>query len=224
MNPLIIVLGIVIVIIIYYFIQNYFLLKTPLANKINLKVPPADISLNTSDNPNSILYSFGVWVYVAQFSNSTLFSYKTATKTYFKLKLSGNNTPTLIAEVSGKNTSNQDFTNTINISTNFPIQKWVHVLVSVDTTYVDCYLDGKLVISNPLTPNNQITQSPSITPTINFSNSPNPDITLAKITRWDHPLDPQSVWNEYTAGNGLDNSNFYLGLKVNTNDYKIYSA
>jgi len=224
MNPLIIVLGIVIVIIIYYVIQNYIFLKTPLATKIDLKVPPADISLNTSDNPNSILYSFGVWVYVAQFSNSTLFSYKNTTNTYFKLKLSGNNTPTLIAEVSGKNTGNANFTNTINISNNFPIQKWVHVLVSVDTTYVDCYLDGKLVMSNPLTPKNQITQSPTVTPTINFSNSPTPDITLAKITRWDRPLDPQSVWSEYTAGNGLDNSNFYLGLKVNTNDYKIYSA
>jgi hypothetical protein len=123
--------------------------------------------------------------------------------------------------------------NVITITNNFPIQKWVHVLVSVDTIYVDCYIDGKLVMSNPL--NAQITQSlpnPSITFVPPLPSTPpvvaNPDIHLTKLTRWDHPLDPQSVYNEYAAGNGLSQGgNIAIGLSVNSDNgsknYTIYS-
>jgi hypothetical protein len=67
-------------------------------------------------------------------------------------------------------------------------------------------------------------------PSITFVQLPGinpPDVYLAKVTRWENPLDPQAVWSEYSQGNGLNNSDFALGLTVTTDDntknYKIYS-
>ena len=37
---------------------------------------------------------------------------------------------------------------TITVTNNFPIQKWVYIVVSVDHTLIDTYLDGKLVKSH----------------------------------------------------------------------------
>lgn len=222
MNPLIIVLGIVIIVFLYYIIKYYYYNTKSLAAKIYLKDSPADISSNIIINPNSVLYTFGTWVYVNNFSTSTLLSYKNPTETLFSLKLD-TSTPKLTAEIKGTTGLNRSI-----ITNNFPIQKWVHVLVSVDTLYADCYLDGKLVISKKL--DYQITNSPISTPGISFgqlTGTTKPDIYLAKVTRWDHPLDPQSVFTEYSAGNGLNNSDLSVGLLVATEDanntYPIYS-
>jgi len=228
MNPLIIVLGIVIIVFLYYIIQYYFFSVKSLAAKIHLNESPTDISSNVITNPSSALYTFGTWVYVNNFTTCTLFSYVTTPiaspdPRLFSLELGTNNNPTLRAIVKGAVEQS-----TINITNNFPIQKWVHVLISVDTTYADCYLDGKLIVSRSLSAN-QITKSPDKIPYITFkqSNSSSPDIYLAKVTRWDHPLDPQSVFTEYSSGNGLSNSDFALGLTVTNDDttknYKIYS-
>jgi len=248
MDTWIIILGIVILIVVGYLVKYYFFSSVALASYINLKDSPADISSNLIVNPTSILYSFGTWVYINNFSNSALFSYvfngtngpTNINNTEFMLTIGGINSPSnginignagspvLTALVSGN--MNNTATNTvITISNNFPIQKWVHVLISVDTTYVDCYLDGKLVISTQL--RSQITKAPPSTPYITFkqpTTTAAPDILLAKLTRWDHPLDPQSVWNEYYSGNGVkQGGNLSVGLSVagdtGTNNYTIYS-
>jgi hypothetical protein len=236
MNYLIIILGIVIIVILYYLIK-YFFTKQPLVKEVHLSNNPSDISSNAIKNPNSILYSFGCWVYVNNFSNARLFSYTESNdNSLFSLQLGGfngrySNKPTLRAIIKGKNASNSNPEPVeVVISNNFPIQKWVHVLVSIDTTYIDSYLDGKLVISKPLV--NQITNSPTTTPYLTFSPprgfSQSPDIYLTKVTRWDRPLDPQSVWSEYSSGNGRPNrQRFAFGVfskSDNTvNNYHIYS-
>lgn len=232
MNPLIIILGILIVVISFYLINYYFLKTKTLATKIYLKESPADIPSSAIKNPNSILYSFGTWVYVNNFSNSILLSY-IGEFPLFGLVLGGVgdagtvNKPKLTAIVNGKGPDNKYIRKQVIITNNFPIQKWVHVLVSVDTTFVDCYLDGKLITSSPLTPNEQIITGPEVSPSISFKNSTPPDIYLAKVTRWDYPLDPQSVWSEYSSGNGVDNTSLSVQLTVKTEDstknYNIYS-
>lgn len=232
MNPLIIILGILIVVISFYLINYYFFTTKALATKIYLKESPADIPSSAIKNPNSILYTFGTWVYVNNFSNSILLSYIGETP-LFALVLgrvgdAGSlNKPQLTAIVNGKGLDNKYIRKQIIITNNFPIQKWVHVLVSVDTTFVDCYLDGKLVTSSPLTPNEQIIKGPEVSPSISFKNPTPPDIYLAKVTRWDYPLDPQSVYSEYSAGNGVDNTSLSVKLTVktedSTKDYNIYS-
>jgi hypothetical protein len=244
MDAWIIILGIIIVVILFFLIRYYFFSTNSLVSYADLSTIPADISSNIIVNPNSVLYSFGSWIYVNNFSNSVIYSYvqgggtrNTRDNLIFALTLGGttgsgqSNSPILTATVSG--TSGQSSTlNNVVITNNFPIQKWVYVLVSVDTMYIDCYLDGKLVISSPV--KNQITNGPSTTPAITFAQpigsglTAGPNIKITKLTRWDHPLDPQTVWNEYSAGNGLSQGgNLTVGLFVNSdsgnNNYKIYS-
>jgi len=247
METWIIILGVVIIVIIFFLIRYYTMGTTSLANHIYLKNTNTDISSNAITNPSSILYSFGSWVYVNNFAGpgNFLYSYVGGPSgqprpTCFTLLLGGTtidgktigkpNSPVLTAMVTSPSSPGA---NLITITNNFPIQKWVHLLVAVDTIYVDCYIDGKLVISNPL--NAQITksiQNPSITFAPPLPTTPpvvaNPDIHLTKLTRWDHPLDPQSVYNEYSAGNGLSQGgNLSIGLTVNndngSNNYTIYS-
>ena len=244
MDAWIIILGIIIVVILFFLIRYYFFSTNSLVSYVDLSTIPTDISSNIITNPNSILYSFGAWVYVNNFSNSVIYSYvqgggtqNVPNNVMFALTLGGNsgsgysNSPVLTATVAGKS-GQSSAQNKVIITNNFPIQKWVHVLVSVDTMYIDCYLDGKLVISSPV--QNQITNSPSTTPAVTFSQpinggyTPAPNIRITKLTRWDHPLDPQTVWNEYSAGNGLSQGgNLTFGVFVNSDsgnkNYKIYS-
>ena len=233
MDAWIIILGVIIVFIIYFLIRYYFYSSTALADKVYLKSPPADISLNTSLNPSSILYTFGSWVYVNNFSNCVLFSYvnPVLAYTHFALILGGipgtsvgpgdikgtgsPNKPVLTAVVNGNIMNSQigrPSYNQITITNNFPIQKWVYVTVSVDTIYADCYIDGKLVISYPL--KSQITTAPVNQPVLRFTQPTNvgaannivlapPDIYLTKVTRWPKQLSPTDVWGQYSAGNGL---------------------
>lgn len=234
MNPLIIVLSVIIVIIIFFIIRSYFFSTKTLATNINLKDNPVDISSAEITNPASVLYSFGTWIYVNNFQNNRIITYRNPTNPIsvnnpprFSLVLGGtegntesSNKPVLTAIL---NANNQPLK--IVITTNFPIQKWVYVVVSVDTVFCDCYLDGKLTVSKQI-PQILTGQEGSI----KFGNFTglNGDILLTKVSRWDYPLDPQSVWNEYLAGNGLSQAaNLSIALNVktdnNTKEYKIYS-
>ena len=68
MDTWIIILGIVIVIIIFFLIRYYTAGTSSLANHIHLKNTNSDISSNAITNPSSILYTFGSGVYVNNFS------------------------------------------------------------------------------------------------------------------------------------------------------------
>jgi len=86
------------------------------------------------------------------------------------------------------------------IMTNFPLQKWVCVMVSVDNKIVDLYIDGKLVRSQ------QLSEQPTATTDafmIHFSNDAN-DVKgyLAKLERYAEPMDPGTAWSKYMEGNG----------------------
>jgi hypothetical protein len=232
MNPLIIILGVVIIIILFFIIKYYYN-TTTLVKNINLNTNPADISSNVITNPSSVLYSFGTWIYVNNFANNRIISYKdNKNPAYFSLILGGitlsngnrigiQNSPTLsvLLNINGKPEN-------IIVTNNFPIQKWVYVTVCVDTTFCDCYLDGKLIVSKQI-PQILTGQAAAIKfGNFDVNNNVNGNIYLANVNRWDHPLDPQSVWREYSAGNGLSENNISVGLSVstdsNTKNYRIY--
>lgn len=228
MNPLIIILGIIIIIILFFIIKYYYFNTKALVTNINLKNNPVDISSSVITNPSSVLYTFATWIYVNNFGNTRIISYSNGpANEYFSLILGGvdqigtPDTPTLTAVIN-MNTIKQKIT----MTRNFPIQKWVHVTISVDTNFVDCYLDGKLTISKQFATGPLTGQEASIH-FGNYGSLTNPDIYLCKVIRWDHPLDPQSVWNEYSSGNGLSTNNLAVDLTVTTDDtknsYSIYS-
>jgi hypothetical protein len=95
---------------------------------------------------------------------------------------------------------------TLVVTDNFPVQTWVHVIVSVDNAYIDTYINGKLTKS--ILEKDGI-KSPSAQNTIKFGLSPG--TTLAKLTRFTTPIDPQTAWDKYSSGNGANMLSKYLG-------------
>jgi hypothetical protein len=83
------------------------------------------------------------------------------------------------------------------VTDNFPVQKWVNIVVNVDNKFVDFYLDGKLVKSVKLE-----TQPSSPSATTAMSLGSGFDAAAAGFTRWANPVNPQDVWSNYLQGNG----------------------
>ena len=101
-------------------------------------------------------------------------------------------------------------TGTITVTNNFPLQKWVYITVVVDNTITDIYLDGKLVKSV------QIDQFyPDKTSDLHFGYGY--DAYISNFQRWSTPLDPQTVWSTYLAGNGtssIGTNNYHMNVSL----------
>jgi len=112
------------------------------------------------------------------------------------------------------------------ITTNFPIQAWVHIIVSVNGNIVDIYLNGQLVTSkqhNVKLP--EISSAPAQLglPSQGF------DATVANCTRWPtQSVDPQTAMTSYLKGNGqasvFSNYNMKVDLTKNNNAYAHYNV
>ena len=210
MNPVVILLGSLVFVLFYFLYINYFTQKV-LADKIDLNTQSPAIAYDTLPNPGASRYSYGVWIYVNSWTNTTskyIFSRTAVSATGtssddISLYLDANS-PKLYFNIKMSDSS----VTTIPITNNFPIQKWTHVIASVDNKIVDFYLDGKLVLSKQLTNQPIISSSP-----IQIGKQPN-DIFLAKFYRWTYPMDPQTAWNEYMGGNGQSVILPNYGMKV----------
>jgi hypothetical protein len=81
---------------------------------------------------------------------------------------------------------------------NIPIQKWVHLLVSVNGRTLDTYIDGKLVRTCVM-PGVAVINTASpvfVTPNGGFSG------WTSHFQYWGDSTDPQTVWNIYKKGYG----------------------
>jgi hypothetical protein len=109
--------------------------------------------------------------------------------------------PTLYANINTTNKVQQ-----IAITHNMPIQTWTYVVVSVSTNagpYADCYINGKLVVSQQL--DSQPVNPGSTNGNSAFKNTfafGTGDIYLNNIGWIPNPIDPQTAWYYYNQGNG----------------------
>lgn len=219
MNTVAIVLGIIIVILLYV-LYDYFMNKasTLQVNSVHLKTVPPPIPGSSITSPTSTRYAYGLWVYVNSWNvgQHTLLERPGNFKIYLDV-----NTPTLKCDITMTDGAT-DSIRTLQITDNFPLQKWTQIIISVDNQYVDAYLDGKLLSSQRM-----YTSSPSVTmpkpppDTINsgatnvgaifIGNSNIPgnasyvpfDTLIANIKRWDKsPVNPEDAWSSYMRGNG----------------------
>jgi hypothetical protein len=198
MNALVLSVLIVIIIVLLYIVYVYLTSGTvTLASLAYLNTSNPQIPIN--DTPTATSYSYGVWIYVNSWNQlqTKLFTATDNNGTeLFNLSLDGKNfnlyNNIRIIPQGGTAT----LQNTI-ITTNFPIQKWVCIIVSVDGTVVDCYLDGKLVVSTML-------NGAQVTPNgaVNLTLANNSDTYLSNFQRWKTVTDPQAAWNYYMNGNG----------------------
>jgi hypothetical protein len=168
---------------------------------LNLNNSNSSIQYANITSPASTQYTYNLWVFVNTWNNTT-------TKTLFqrgsdfKLYL-GDTSPTLNCYIASSTSTPNS---AIQITDNFPVQKWVFVTVSVNNQIVDFYLDGKLVKSNKLP------QFPSISSSdITFGIF---DAFISLFTRVPKAADPLTVWNSYMGGNGTSSSFSAYGLKM----------
>jgi hypothetical protein len=191
-----ILLGVIMIVLLYLVYVYYFSTTTTLTSSLWLNQNNAPIT--TIVNPQSSIFTYGVWVYINTWSQgpTNLFQCSTGSQTHFSLDFPVAS-PTLTCTVNtGPTACNPSSTPTvITVTNNFGIQRWVYVLVSVNTNIVDCYLDGKLVTSTQL---NGI-------PTISCTNANNNwsiqygtgDIYLSNFQRWTTATDPASAMSYY---------------------------
>ena len=211
MNQLqIIRIGVVAALVIYIIYLAFKWKNKPLLDTANLLVTQPDIAV--SDNPASVNYTYSAWVYVNVFPNDStsteivLISRKKGNDAQFKIYLNPTS-PTLYVKALLSTTPTYV---TQTLTTNFPLQKWTYVVVSVTSSVMDSYLDGKLVSSKAFT---TTPVSPSIDTSLVIGDRSKPaDITLSNVSRLSRASSPDEIWNRYISGNG--NWWTYLGLSA----------
>lgn len=203
----VVIISVVLILIILYVAFFVFTGSQSLTAKVDLGSQQASITADKLSNPGSVRYSYEAWVYVYQFEaeqngGKYLFSRKSTDqagsghKKNIGLRL-GSTSPELKLEYKTTAAGDAGY-QTLTVSNNFPIQTWVHVIVSVDNNYIDVYMNGKLVKSIQAT-----LEPPSIGSSIEYGLT---KAYLAKFVRNTSPIDPQTAWNNYTSGNGVSSS------------------
>jgi hypothetical protein len=205
MNYLFIVLGIIVVILLYLIYTFLFPSKSQVATKNYLANGVANVSFEKLENPSSPKYSVEVWVYANSLSDNL---------SNFSDNTGGNMAEGLIFAITNKIYLNIFKDSTLAfynhsystlptvVAPNFPLQRWVYVVISVDNTLVDLYLDGKLIRSAKMragyTP-----VVPTIDSSFTFGKG---DIYIAGMNRTATTTDSNTVFQNYMKGNA--------GLKV----------
>jgi hypothetical protein len=205
MSPVAIILGIVIIILIYILYKYFTTSTSTLGAIVDLsKTSSATAFTKKGDvtNSTSTRYSYSVWVYVDTwdsnekkdifYRNRVGVSGSTPEHSDIRLYLD-QGSPTLKCEFY-TNISQTQPTETITVTNNFAVQKWVCVVISVDNKIIDCYIDGKLVTSQQLQNQPIVTDSDIFVGTFKAH--------LAKFQRTTSPIDPQTAWSNYMSGNG----------------------
>jgi hypothetical protein len=224
MNVTVIILGIILVFLVYILYTYFLSSSTTLTKSLNLNV--SNKAITSLANPGNSRYAYSVWVYVNSWNNTTDHTIFAVTGngggSPYSLKLYlDTTTPTLYCDIGMNSVTIQS-----TITNNFAIQKWVFVTISVDNQFLDYYLDGKLVKSTKAVDSTggypNVGTAP---PSIYFGMF---DAHLANMVRYTAPLDPQTVWNTYLAGNGQSKfTNYGFNVEVLQNNtvknvYKIF--
>jgi hypothetical protein len=157
MNILIIILGIIVVFMTYY-IYTILTAVPVIIKRLDLTKSASIIPPNTINDPYSINYTIGVWVYISQFSPKIERFLMFGDKTYygdnslFSLRMEPNGS-NLYADILVNKVSSTSTTMTPSIlpvllnskNEGFPIQKWVYVSVSVSNNFIEAYINGKFI-------------------------------------------------------------------------------
>jgi hypothetical protein len=188
MNYTLIILGIILILVLYVLYRFVYDRQTMVSKKQYLADTVGDKKMGDIANAESARYSYNLWIYANTISGTEKIFAIDQTK--FKLEIT--NTGNLQFDISG---------NTNNVTSNYPLQKWVCVSISVDNNIVDSYLDGKLVKSQKI---GEISvNKPTKTSKISMGKGDKTgDIYIAEFERLPYPIDPQTAWDRYMAGNG----------------------
>lgn len=222
-----------------YYIYTVLNAPPSVANNIDLSKPPPVIKSSTINNPYSATYTYGLWIYIFNFSTNNMIDrfimYGDATNnganSYWSLRMDSSS-PSLYCDILVKGTGNNAYQKqTVKITDNFPVQKWVHVVTTVSSGFIECYLNGAFVLAQTLTNAVYIGNTPTdpnASATFTFggqgtktdsqttreNGSP---MVLNLVSRWDYPLSAGDVYNNYNKGNGQSTNIWGPAYRMNIN-------
>lgn len=201
----VVILSIILVIVLYV-LYSYFngkktsLGKARLLGKSATTEEQTFMSFKTVENPSSPNYYISYWIYVEEFRPTV--NSEVDTNLFDLNAVAGSNNSIIGVRLSrnGILTYNKNNTNEQIIVKSFPLQKWCHLIISVESNrVVDCYLDGKLVKSQK---ESTALTTPSESSEIKEIERSENNIFIGAMERQPVTMDPATAWNLYTSGNG----------------------
>jgi len=184
------------IIVITYILINILYSKNVLIQQNYLKTGLLPIKLSALKDYQAKSYYYEIWIYVNKLGTTVsniIQVGKTNTDYNFSLEV-GTNTDSQLYIKSKTGTTDNKYI----ITPSLQLQKWQQVLISVQNTLLDLYLNGKLVRSVTLDSTDTILSSPDATSQITFGLS---DIYIAKLNRQSSNLNTRIAWNSYLQGN-----------------------
>ena len=192
MNYTFIILGIILLVIIYVLYTVFTEKKTSLESSKSLAYK--DFNYYELKNPGSPKYYISIWLYVRTLPTAATSVWYIHDSSILVLGLYLDQSSNLYYKY-GATGERQD------IMAGFPLQRWTHVILSVDSNkLIDTYVDGKLMKSHTV---------PSALPQLSASStlyeSQDNSLLEAEIAGFERVpsvMDPKTAWQKYLAGNG----------------------
>jgi len=220
------IIGVVIVVIILYIIWSYFFTSMQVLMSFQDAAVSKSVALTSIDSSKSN-YSFSVWTYINDWGvnygkrkNILVISDGPSSFYYFALYFAQttNDLQIYVRTQSSTSTTNS-YTTDSGITatcgvTNFPLQTWVNISVSVYNRAIDVYIDGKLIktcsmsdVAKPIPTGKSINIGGEIT---NSSNFPGFSGYIASVLYNSDVFSPKEAWDIYARG--YNNSAFDLNV------------
>jgi hypothetical protein len=143
--------------------------------------------------------AISVWFYIKKWSDSAkVIHFKKVDATIFQVQFKiGTNTIQIFPQ-SGASASGKD----CEIS-DFPLQKWVNLIISFNGSAMDVYVDGKLVKSCVVDGGSKLSDTTSIVLGDETKKPPNDDVGfITNVKLKSTPIAPQEAWDIYSQGFG----------------------
>jgi hypothetical protein len=191
------ILAVVIFIILIVLIYVLYKLLSKTTTKVS-GFSDASTTITGASQPKTQNNAFSFWFYISSWTSVTgqrdpLIQLNQGVASYMSAKLDTANN-TLIIEI--KSTNPAKTVATVNI-TDIRLQKWNHIIISVNGNVVDVYLDGKLVKTQIAS------EIPVTTLTTNFDpkigGSGNKGFISSALYKNDY-ITPEEAWNIYSMG------------------------
>ena len=196
------VLAVIVILLLLYVIfkaltTNYTTLGT--MQKWTNKTTLTGGTLPNSFKANSAI---SIWFYIKDWASGAnvvkFFNVATVTPTsipIFSVKLK-DNTNTIVIKPRSSNATDCEISD-------FPLQKWVNLLISFNGTAMDVYVDGKLVKSCVVNMGSEIAKTESIILGDDPTTVNNMDVGfITNVKLKATPIAPQEAWDIYSQGFG----------------------
>lgn len=198
-NWVAIILIIIVVFMLYYILYTFFSNKTTIYKQTYLGNGVPSVPLGDMPGIGNKQYSLDLWVYANTVKGASgpstfgsnnpkgnLFFIGDLNNSYVSVDLFNDGSAEVNFSANGPK---------LLIAKNFPLQRWEHIIINVNNSLIEIYLDGKLIrsLKSPTPP-----ATPTVNSSIFFGSG---DIFIAQLNRNLFLYDANLAYNTYIKGN-----------------------